>query len=186
MWLKNYIAYLWYYGIYALSYSSAPVRLPFNLKNYQGTITQTVTPVARSANTLPDRSYVSGFVAPFTGVIGSTTYTTGSSPYTAGVGVLFGSGTTPVSNEDYKLDSIITSGLSFASGVAFGSDEGVIAHTVTATATTDITIGEVGLAQNGYLLYRMVLDSPVNLSAGESVTVTVKTNISTGGMTVNM
>ena len=109
--------------------------------------------------------------------VNSSTY-----PYTY---ILIGSGDTPFTDTDYELDNRITTGITFntsALGKAtYDSSLGKTVRTATVTinTTADITIKEIGLARyvftnssTGYLtlLYREVLDTPITLAAGQSVT----------------
>lgn len=106
--------------------------------------------------------------------------------------IMFGTGTTPATTEDYKLESLITSGISlFASdtsqNISFDEELLEITRKVNITATIkntsseDITITEVGLANNVYtnsgyyresntcalmLIYREVLETAVTIPAG--------------------
>lgn len=67
-------------------------------------------------------------------------------------GIALGSGTTPVTDEDYTMESLITSGLqaSFATvAKAYDSEEGksysYINITVTNTGANEVTISEIGI-----------------------------------------
>ena len=68
-------------------------------------------------------------------------------------GIAFGSGTTPPTINDYKLENFINSGLSYgAANIDSTSVQGVITYSqvVTNTSTEDITINEVALfTKNG-------------------------------------
>ena len=109
--------------------------------------------------------------------VNSTTY-----PYTY---LLIGSGDTPFTDTDYALDNRLVAGITFNTS-AFGKatydsslGKSIRTATFTINTTTDITIKEIGLARyvytsssQGYLalLYREVLDTPITLAAGQSVT----------------
>lgn len=115
-----------------------------------------------------------------------------------GVGVYFGSGTTPATPDDYKLENPITTGLSVVApaGVSFTRGDGYDEYSVTfgVTASTDqVTITEVGLKSCSYiyiapgtqantynyaLFDRTVLDAPITIPAGQSkqVTYTIRFN----------
>lgn len=89
-------------------------------------------------------------------------------------GIIVGSGTTPPTIDDYKLESMITAGLS-ASVVAQGTDSYIRILTITNTSDHDITISEIGTLGVGYynqstsfpmLVDRTVLDTPVTIPAG--------------------
>ena len=93
-------------------------------------------------------------------------------------GIVVGSGRTPATIDDYKLESMITSGLSASIAKSIDSDnDTIIALTFTNTSSADITIGEIGYVGTVYidnnfggskyvLLERTVLDSPVTIPAG--------------------
>lgn len=101
-------------------------------------------------------------------------------------GIHFGRGTTAPTEEDYALESLITSGLSISVSSSHSLDGSgnpalQLDITVTNTSSADITVGEIGYAQslhastaqgstsNAYrvcLLDRTVLDSPVTIPAG--------------------
>lgn len=97
--------------------------------------------------------------------------------------VVFGTGTTPATLSDYKLESTITSGISAsASGSASNTeDTGTLTfvYTVNNTSSESITIGEIGYRasvpdRSGHvynvLIDRTVLDTPVTIPAGSSGT----------------
>lgn len=109
-------------------------------------------------------------------------------------GVYFGSGSTPATENDYKLDSLIASGLSIVSGSAVtisklgnGKYEVFNTYTVRNTTDTEINIYEIGAvveqtkAFNGYdyyvwpiLIERTVLPEPITIKAGEAKIITYK------------
>ena len=109
--------------------------------------------------------------------VNSTTY--------ANTYLLIGSGDTPFTDADYNMAQRLTSGITFTTS-ALGSatydsslEKVIRTATVTINTTADITIKEIGLAKyvytnssTGYLtlLYREVLDTPITLAAGQSVT----------------
>ena len=104
--------------------------------------------------------------------------------------VSFGSGTTPATVNDYKLESEITTGISVTS-----QDSPTTEHTDkytlwTATfgvkASVETTISEIGLFSHVYtssgsfitLVDRTVLDTPITIPAGQSkqITYTIRFN----------
>lgn len=105
-------------------------------------------------------------------------------------GVYFGSGSTPATKDDYKLESPIESGLSISNPSGFTwitPTEGVwsatAAYAVTNTSDSPITIQEIGnfttVGQSGSKYYftlmeRTVLPEPIVIPAGESQLVTYK------------
>lgn len=115
-----------------------------------------------------------------------------------GVGVYFGSGTTPATPDDYKLENPIATGLSVVApaGVSFTRGDGYDEYSVTfgVTASADqVIITEIGLKSCSYtyiasgtqantynyaLFDRTVLDEPITIPAGQSkqVTYTIRFN----------
>lgn len=107
-------------------------------------------------------------------------------------GFVVGTGTTPATVNDYKLESQITSGLSSSGSTAFyrfddAGFERVMSCVITNTSSEAITISEVGkVASINYfktetattttsgatLIERNVLDTPVTIPAGEHKTIT--------------
>ena len=134
-----------------------------------------------------------------------TKYTVGSAPTPATLqvattisnpGIFIGSGSTPPTENDYKLENMITSGFTGAVTYSHHMNEGVhsLVYDITITNTSDspITISEVGYAvtvacassigststSNATILYdRTVLPTPVTIAAGdfESIRYTLKT-----------
>lgn len=115
-------------------------------------------------------------------------------------GIWVGSGVTPPTPADYRLESRITSGLSSAIRIdgsfldANGNPQLKIILTLTNTGSESVTIGEVGFFQNVQMantasgssssnsivmLDRTVLNTAVTIPAGESaaITYTLKTVI---------
>lgn len=102
-------------------------------------------------------------------------------------GVCVGSGNTPAAKTDYKLENIISSGLTqlssaFAANALDNGRESVYVLVLKNTTDADITISEVGLiglgytypsnsSAEGFLVDRTVLDVPVTIPAGESKTI---------------
>ncbi len=105
-------------------------------------------------------------------------------------GTFFGTGTTPPTRDDYKLESPITDGTLYSSvqtAPVQGFDEDharlYVTHEVHNTGTEDITVSEVGIfgcARDSsnviFLLDRTVLDTPITIPAGgqKSVTIAVR------------
>lgn len=85
----------------------------------------------------------------------------------------FGSGDSDENIEDYKLDTLITS-LTLVGGNINWNDTNIAIITATIQATENVVIKEVGLnireinsANGEILLNRVVLDEPIELSAGD-------------------
>ena len=97
-------------------------------------------------------------------------------------GVFFGSGSTPATKNDYKLESPITSGLSIASPNSLSWDNSIegryicsASFTIQNTTDADINIYEIGLftpilsTSSSYysvLMERTVLTEPITITAG--------------------
>lgn len=111
--------------------------------------------------------------------------------YTGNGGVIFGTGTTPPTIDDYKLESEIISTISGSASVTPTFDDTGMTLTaiyaLTNTGSADITIGEIGLIASGMssqdwylkmLLERTVLDTPLTIPAGDigKVTYTIRIN----------
>ena len=104
--------------------------------------------------------------------------------------VRFGNGTTPATVNDYKLESMIDSGIKVAnpSTVTTEQTDSYISWTVTfgVSASVETTISEIGLIAKAYrsngpmdtLVDRTVLDTPVTIPAGQSkqITYTIRFN----------
>lgn len=103
-------------------------------------------------------------------------WNTGNSD-TGSTGIGFGSGTTPPTIDDYKLESAISKGLSFSFTQSHGNPCTWII-TITNTSDKEITIAELGMFTSIYSSYynsgsditalvdRTVLDTPVTIPAG--------------------
>ena len=105
-------------------------------------------------------------------------------------GIYFGSGSTPATKEDYKLESPITAGLAISNPSGFtwvlpssGVHSATASYAVLNTSSEDITIQEVGnftvvADYNGKyqftLMERTVLDEPIVIAPGGSKLVTYK------------
>lgn len=107
-------------------------------------------------------------------------------------GVIFGSGTTPPTIDDYKLSGQLIKTISASASYTFKTDGDGIYHeclyTITNTGSEEITIGEVALLagvgsslNQKILVERTVLETPVTISAGGvgMVTYTIRLNYPT-------
>lgn len=139
-----------------------------------------------SNNGYPSR-YVNGTL----GYIARPTST--SFPYTSprvssninSEGVYFGSGTTPASEDDYTLESLIGSGLTVTQSNTSIFEEGKMkrrcVYTLTNTSSSNITVGELGvvsLAYSGsgsqtYFLWLREVFGPVVIPPGSSQAITL-------------
>lgn len=95
----------------------------------------------------------------------------------AGAGIVLGSGTTPATINDHKMENYITEGLDVMLSKLIDADKTrVYKMTITNISKEPITIGEVGILGNVYtssgssanyaLMERTVLDSPITIPAG--------------------
>lgn len=120
--------------------------------------------------------------------------------FNTSAGIHLGTGNTPSTENDYQLESQITSGLSASSTTnTYGLDTNGNPYvkylfTVSNTTNSDIVISEIGYAQNFYasssiggsasaytfLIDRTVLDTPVTVPANDSAALkyTLKTDLS--------
>ena len=96
-------------------------------------------------------------------------------------GFCLGRGSTPATKEDYKLEDMITAGLSRAAYSTAtnwydGGFEVIWSYTMTNTSAADIEICEIGKVGQHYsgstayyvLVDRTVLDTPITIPAGET------------------
>lgn len=104
------------------------------------------------------------------------------------IGIAIGTGTTPVTANDYQLANDVTSSLNPTITTNVGSDaNGIhVVNTISGinTSGSSVTITEVGAYKNIYtncydptknekcLFVRHILDSPITLAAGESYSFT--------------
>ena len=99
--------------------------------------------------------------------------------------IVLGSGSTPATIEDYKMENYITPAQLTRSNESISLPDGTFKVVITLTVTNNnaepITVSEVGTYMQGYttgypaiLLTRTVLDNPVVLNQGDSKTFTVE------------
>lgn len=175
-------------------------------KNFKNMMAMVLPSVSGGPGLLPVKD-ITGNVRYF-----GTIQDTSSFPYTrtnsytataTAAGWTFGSGTTPATDDDYALESPITSGLSCSSASALrkldanGYPYVTWAMTVTNTSNAPITISEIGYKQNMYcttalegtsygryvfLIDRTVLTTPITIPAGQYAVVeyTLKTILPSG------
>lgn len=115
------------------------------------------------------------------------------------VKMVFGTGTTPAKYTDYKLENPITEGITgvdYYVAKSYNEDSNNYESIITATftSTIDTTITEVGLVKSIFdndnapkveyasyyynvLAAREVLDTPIDVKAGETFTVSMKIDI---------
>lgn len=96
----------------------------------------------------------------------------------ASSGIVFGTGSTSPTIDDYKLESIITGGLTGTFKYSINNSTGIIKIILTNTSDNNITISEMGWQFTNYCSYssssssgialmdRTVLDTPVTIEAG--------------------
>jgi hypothetical protein len=107
-----------------------------------------------------------------------------SSPTDSGsTAIVFGTGDTPVTMDDYKLDNVITSSIIQRASISAGNlnytaltyDPTTDTFTlrirvvITNSSASPVIINEYGLVTYYYLFYREVLATPVVIPAGDSV-----------------
>lgn len=93
-------------------------------------------------------------------------------------GIIFGSGSTPATVDDYKLEAMITAGLSWnmSKSITPENDPSWLI-TLTNTSDEDFTIGEVGILAGAFtaansgspsivLMERSVLENPITIPSG--------------------
>ena len=102
-------------------------------------------------------------------------------------GTYFGTGTTPPTRADYKLEAPITSNALYSTAteaplVSYDEDHArlYMTHEVHNAGTTDVTVTEMGVFGGAsdtskviFLLDRTVLDTPITIPAGGSKSITV-------------
>ena len=98
--------------------------------------------------------------------------------YSVTEGIVLGSGTTPATMDDHKLEAQITSGLSVSVvRAADANSNASFTLTITNLSDKDITIGEIGIVDTCYrgnnsntisyaLTERTVLDAPITIPGG--------------------
>lgn len=160
-------------GIYAVDMSHDPI------KGTNGTSRMYIIPNSSSAN---------GFTYPPSNGIHSQTATGYDSSYYTNLVV--GSGTTPVTEDDYCLESEITTLSSVAVTTSRNCANGTVTYkkTMTNTSSDAITVSEIGIAfiavyatsgtsSSGtafpVLAFREVLDTPITVAAGDTFTITI-------------
>ena len=94
--------------------------------------------------------------------------------------VMFGTGITPPSYDDYRLSGTPISGLTVTASVTkedFGTEMTAV-YTINNTSGADVTIGEIGLKWTLYMLDRTVLETPLTIPAGSigQLTYTIRMN----------
>ena len=105
-------------------------------------------------------------------------------------GLIFGTGSTPATENNYSLENQITTGLTFTSGsvnffqVSDGKYLAKVSHILTNTSGSEINIYEIGVVGQCYLgtgsgsstidvlFERTVLTEPITIQPGESKLVT--------------
>lgn len=120
----------------------------------------------------------------------NTNQTTGSSIFENKTYICFGTGTTPVTEDDYKLEAQITSGLSLVTAetsvtnnIYLNEDKtemtrvSIVRACVKNTTGDSLTIGEIGFLQppkgttsGAVMIHREVFETPVIVEAGAIAT----------------
>ena len=150
-----------------------------------------------SASTTPSQQNM--FIKPYNGMLSQTAspkeLRVGSSSMLIGYCTNFvvGSGTTPVTSDDYKVEQEIVSGLAcdaVTTQVHEDTHTVVFRKTIRNTSSADITVSEVGLTgavntnsgMSQALIYREILQTPVTIAPGESATIRMAIEHSYPGM----
>ena len=109
---------------------------------------------------------------------------TGSFSSSMGKSLLIGSGTTPPTIDDYKLENQITTGFSASItgsnsiDAIYSSGQFTITLTIVNTQTEDLVISELGYFVQGIFLYdRIVLDTPITIAPGGTKTIEYRLNM---------
>ena len=103
---------------------------------------------------------------------------TGSFSSSIGKTLFIGSGTTPPTIDDYKLENQITTGFSASItgsssiDAIYSSGQFTITLTIVNTQTENLVISELGYCVYGIFLYdRIVLDTPITIAPGATKTI---------------
>ena len=123
----------------------------------------------------------SPFFPPLKGIISQTS--TDLSYSSKRTNIIVGTGTTPVTSSDYKIENEITKNLicdSISLSYNYADGKIYIKKTMTNTGSETITINEIGMTANNcsydncqFLVYREVLETPIVVAPGETFTVTI-------------
>lgn len=185
MWLRN-----WYTLLNALFLSRTDDAIPGTnpsdtpALSYRGTSGTYYKAIYQDSDT-ESNSRRSGIVNTITPGKYKLALGTAFNAATAGkVTIIFGTGTTPVTFDDYRIETPIASGLSLAnintsllSKTAYINNSYAFKTTATVTNTSDsnITINEIALNSDGdavtMCIYREVLSEPIVLAPNESVVI---------------
>lgn len=114
-----------------------------------------------------------------------------ASGYFQGLGVCFGNGTTPPTENDHCMEGDLLTNYGYSQTYNFSKDSVTVTYTITNSGNDPFTISEVGLLTHAYqqdkygsyyssgiLLDRTVLESPITIPAGGvgQVTYTIRMN----------
>lgn len=144
-----------------------------------GTVTSRLTGSSAPPNEMNPFRYMSSVYSANASQLASTT----------GGGIIIGTGTTPPTVNDYKLENQITSG--FGSTTSFPNNDSAVYNakgivsccTITNSSQTDnLVINEIGYIKGraGYwnILYdRIVLDTPITIAPGATKTIEYRLNM---------
>lgn len=155
------------------------------------------------------RKNITGGMVTYSGSVNNSAYYQGTSSaylldkigtfsvFDGNSGVVFGTGTTPATIDDYKLESPIYNGFTRTgggNGAMSVDDKGIsffAVYGITNTGTDNLVISEIGLFGNLYytsntateccLLDRTVLETPITIAPNESkqLTYTIRMNYPT-------
>lgn len=145
---------------------------------------------------IDNKYYYAGYknVGPFSTVDVTTALLNTSYSSSSSHGVKFGSGTTPPTVDDYKLESKITSGLTVNASkftpptYDSGNNKHIRqqSYTIINSGSSSVTISEIGIeaavlagstssssSSKQTLIYRSVFDTPIVIPAGDAATITI-------------
>lgn len=188
MWLNNYYNFLFSRFVAANTVNGVTVSVP-TIKSATGVTSATVEGTRTAGNYGIDSNANNAIADLFSGVAGATAYTGTTGAFAnarRGLRLLVGSGRTAATPNDYAMERLITTGIQFAVTGSIDADTRTITTSVTVTnsGSDDLSIGEIGLAVSNYLLYRKALEDAIVLAGGESIVVTIKTNLANGVVAV--
>lgn len=182
MWLDNYYIYSWLQAIEPSYYlangltnvGSQNVPLPKYMYTVEG-VADNIATVYRYDNS----HCVNPLSPPANVVTASTSYWTGSSYMP---NLVVGTGSTPVTPSDYKLEAEVYENLTCSAVTTLrDANAGTITHTKTMqyAGAEPLAVSEIGLAVSVagigcVLLYREVLEEPITVNNGETFSVAIK------------
>lgn len=185
MWLNNYYNWMYAQELMTLGRVNTQYSLANTYKNTSGTVISVVT--GTREDTMNYCTNQTELLKAFCAVVPALSYN-GISTTNRNIGlcVVLGSGTTPVNLDDYKLKSIISSGLALSRSMTY-TDTTITQHNYFTNSTgSNITVSEIGLSTTNTLLYRDVLEAPVTLAPNETLDVQYTIDCSSGAVSLSV